>query len=338
MPQEVKTMYLRIDDIFPDGITGDGVFSALQATEVPWKDENISTSLDTLYHGNHGARIISPLVKKLLDTDNTLSSANKTKLATAIYNLYSEKWTKLWNTLSLEYNPINNYDMEERETPAEITRTITPAETTETVTPAETTQTVTPAETTETVTPAETTETVTPAETTETVTPAETTVNEKPAKTVQENTVSAFNSLDYVDDTKTTITGDDEDKGVTSIDVDSAGTNKLEVDSAGTNKLEVDSAGTNKLEVDSAGTNKLEVDTAGSNKLEVDTAGTNKLEVDTAGSEIITVQNERVLTRSGNIGVTTSQQMIQSERDLWQWNFFESVFTDLDYVLTLQIY
>ena len=273
-------MYLRLDDIFPDGITGDGVFSALQATEVPWKDENISTSLDTLYHGNHGARIISPLVKKLLDTDNTLSSANKTKLATAIYNLYSEKWTKLWNTLSLEYDPIKNYDMEERETPAEITRTITPAETTETVTPAETT------------------ETVTPAETTETITPAETTVNEKPAKTVQENEVSAFNSVSYVDDTKTTITGDDEDKGVTSIDVDSAG----------------------------------------SNKLEVDTAGTNKLEVDTAGSEALTVQNERVLTRSGNIGVTTSQQMIQSERDLWQWNFFESVFTDLDYVLTLQIY
>ena len=240
-------MYLRLDDVFPDGITGDGVFSALQSTEVPWKDENISSSLDTLYHGNHGARIISPLVKKLLDTDNTLSSASKTRLATAIFNLYSEKWTKLWNTLSLEYDPIKNYDMEERETPAEITRTITPAETTETVTPAETTETVTPAETTETVTPAETTETVTPAETTETITPAETTVNEKPAKTVQENAVSAFNSADYVDDTKTTITGDDEDKGSKSIEVDSAGTNKMEVDSAGTNKMEVDSAGTNKL-------------------------------------------------------------------------------------------
>ena len=45
------------------------------------------------------------------------------------------------------------------------------------------------------------------------------------------------------------------------------------------------------------------------------------------------------LTRSGNIGVTTSQQMIQSERDLWVWNFFhEVVFPDIDRVLTLQIY
>ena len=45
------------------------------------------------------------------------------------------------------------------------------------------------------------------------------------------------------------------------------------------------------------------------------------------------------LTRSGNIGVTTSQQMIESERALWVWNFFyDVVFPDIDRVLTLQIY
>lgn len=45
------------------------------------------------------------------------------------------------------------------------------------------------------------------------------------------------------------------------------------------------------------------------------------------------------LTRSGNIGVTTSQQMIQSEHELWQWNFFNDVvFPDIDRVLTLMIY
>ena len=45
------------------------------------------------------------------------------------------------------------------------------------------------------------------------------------------------------------------------------------------------------------------------------------------------------LRRSGNIGVTTSQQMIQAERDLWLWNFFHSVvFPDVDKVLTIPIY
>lgn len=45
------------------------------------------------------------------------------------------------------------------------------------------------------------------------------------------------------------------------------------------------------------------------------------------------------LTRSGNIGVTTSQQMLQSERDLWLWNFFRDVvFADIDKLLTLSVY
>lgn len=42
--------------------------------------------------------------------------------------------------------------------------------------------------------------------------------------------------------------------------------------------------------------------------------------------------------RSGNIGVTTSQQMIQAERDLWRWNFYEEVFRDVDSVVALKVY
>lgn len=45
------------------------------------------------------------------------------------------------------------------------------------------------------------------------------------------------------------------------------------------------------------------------------------------------------LTRKGNIGVTTSQQMIESERNLWMWNFFEQiVYPDIDRVLTINMY
>lgn len=39
--------------------------------------------------------------------------------------------------------------------------------------------------------------------------------------------------------------------------------------------------------------------------------------------------------RYGNIGVTTSQKLVQEERDLWIWNFFEEVFRDLDKELAL---
>ena len=292
-------MNLRLNEVFDNGIDGLGIFYYLQNLDVPWKTSNINVTLDLAYHGNHGDRLITPLVRKLLDTTNVLSTANKQRLANVIYNLFKDKWEHEYALLLAEYDPISNYDMLEEETPAEITHTIRPAETT---------TTNTPAETTETVTPAETTETVTPTETTETVTPAETTTNTKPAKTTTENSVSAFNSSNYISDNKTVIEGDANDKGSESITVNHAGTNKLEVDTAGTNKLEVD------------------------------TAGTNKLEVDTAGTDVITVQNGRTLTRKGNIGVTTTQQMMESEIRLWQWNFYESVFKDIDSVLTLYIY
>ena len=42
--------------------------------------------------------------------------------------------------------------------------------------------------------------------------------------------------------------------------------------------------------------------------------------------------------RAGNIGVTTTQKLIQEERDLWLWNFFDQVFNDLDRELALMFH
>ena len=47
--------------------------------------------------------------------------------------------------------------------------------------------------------------------------------------------------------------------------------------------------------------------------------------------------NHRKLTRSGNIGVTTSQQMLQSEIELRQWNFYNMIMNDIDDVMCLSI-
>lgn len=50
--------------------------------------------------------------------------------------------------------------------------------------------------------------------------------------------------------------------------------------------------------------------------------------------------NEEVETtrRSGNIGVTTTQNMITEERKLWLWNYFDQIFGDLDRELSLFVY
>lgn len=57
-----------------------------------------------------------------------------------------------------------------------------------------------------------------------------------------------------------------------------------------------------------------------------------------SGTYSETETGQRQLTRSGNIGVTTNQQMMKSEVDLWQWNFFETMFSDVDEILTAPVY
>ncbi len=55
--------------------------------------------------------------------------------------------------------------------------------------------------------------------------------------------------------------------------------------------------------------------------------------------EIDTETGTRSLTRSGNIGVTTSQQMLQSEIDLRNnYNFMNQLMDDVDSVLCLLVY
>lgn len=46
----------------------------------------------------------------------------------------------------------------------------------------------------------------------------------------------------------------------------------------------------------------------------------------------------RRLTRSGNIGVTTSQQMLQSEIELRKFNFVDMIMNDVDMIMCLHVY
>lgn len=74
----------------------------------------------------------------------------------------------------------------------------------------------------------------------------------------------------------------------------------------------------------------------GSNTLTFGT-GANARYDENSGTD--TTDHEYKFTRSGNIGVTTSQQMITQERELLMFNYFDDiVFPDIDKVLTLQVY
>lgn len=57
-----------------------------------------------------------------------------------------------------------------------------------------------------------------------------------------------------------------------------------------------------------------------------------------SGTDTRNGTEHHLLTRKGNIGTNTFQNLISQERDLWKWNFYEQVFKDVDSVLTLPIY
>ena len=102
-----------------------------------------------------------------------------------------------------------------------------------------------------------------------------------------------------------------------------------------TGETQTTNTGTNEIEYNTSDTDSGTVTTTTTG---TDTSTQTGSVTDTnSGTDTHTHNYE--LTRSGNIGVTTSQQMIQSEHELWKWNFFNDiVFPDIDRVLTLMIY
>lgn len=228
---------LTLNSVYPEWITK-GIFSYLNALEVPWKNDVSGNQLDIIYHGSRsGNKIIGSLIENYLD-NNTVSDDNKIIIAQAIYTIYIKNWNALYKTLSLEYNPIENYSMTETENVQDTHKGTLESNGNNTDTYTETTL-----------------------------------VND-----TSNNQLWGFNSTDSVNSDKQT--------GDTTRDVEST--------------------------MDSTHKN--------------------------TDRETKDITSDRTLKRSGNIGVTTSQQMIESERQLWLWNFFESVFSDIDKILVLKIY
>lgn len=56
------------------------------------------------------------------------------------------------------------------------------------------------------------------------------------------------------------------------------------------------------------------------------------------GTDTTAGTSSRKLTRTGNIGTNTFQNLLQQERNIWMYDFFEQIFKDVDSVLTIPIY
>lgn len=348
-------MKKKLNDMFPNWLTGAGIFSTLQNFSVPWRNDNIAQSLDIEYHGNiSGDKFISPLVDKMSGGE-VLTESKKNMLANAILAINSANWTKQWQTLSLTYNPIQNYNINEvmnndetvieygkRSTQTnELTHSKTGTDSmardvtdtrTDNLTHSKTgTETESPdiSETrtdnlthgtnnTETLTP-NTTQTTTPnitQNTTDRIRGFNSDVDVNTGSHIQSN--SGTETVTRTGNEQKHLTGSETNTGTQT--TRRQGENETEY------HITESDSGTQ------ANAKNEDIDIT-YNSSESDT-GTKSLS--DSGSD--TKTRNYSLSRSGNI-ITTTQDLINKEHNLWKWKFFEEVvFPDIDRVLTLQIY
>lgn len=299
---------IRLANVWTDFAT-DGIFYKLQTKEVPWQELGIASSLDLIYFGNvSGDKVISPLLDKYVSASTTgeLTETQKGNLATAIFNLYIEKWTRLYQVMTSEYDPIENYNMTETETGSSSSGNTRTHGGTDTTTHSGTDNvshsgTVATAHT----------GTVADAHT-GTITDETAEHTETSGETTTDRDIYGYNSETAVNDTTTAGTTTGEGDGTKDTTRTLANTDTTTYNDTSTDTLN---------HSDNRTVNLTDQTTHGET---ITDAGT--------GS------SSRTLTRAGNIGVTTSEQMLQSQIDLWQWNFFEGVFKDVDTILCSLIY
>lgn len=247
-------MQKRLNDIIPNWLTAGSFLTKITALyDTPWEDEtDISVaSLDIEYHGNHsGQKIISPLVRAILGTSETLNDTMIASLCSVVWSRFGSNWGKLWDSLMADYNPIENYDMTETG-----------------------------------------------------------------------STSMHHSGTQNVD---TTVTHGEQ------IDTASSVGATTETGIYGFNAVPA-------ALPDEAVPAPADKETSSNNGQGQERhSGTTETDVDRTDN--LTDAGQHLLTRHGNIGVTTSQQMIQSEIELRKADFFNIVFADLDKILTINIY
>lgn len=228
---------ITLNEAFADYETKGGIFSNID--NLPWSSVMAGLQADTLYFDTHsGERFSSRIITRRIGDAGYLTSDDRRTISALVYAMFKTQWSKLWETMNPNYEPLTNYSMTEDET-GNNTYTRTPN--------------------------------LTRKHTGTDNGEGSTTMN-------TQNNLWGFNS-------ESSIPSDMRDGTYTA-----------------------------------------------------NNTNTRDLTDTETGTDTTAGDNTRKLTRTGNIGTNTFQNLLQQERNLWMYNFFEQIFKDVDYVLTIPIY
>lgn len=319
---------LTIAEVMPAGQNTRMIFYFLQQLTthegVPWKNENLQVNLDTDYtQAWSGYKYISPIVERQLGENTTLTTQNYQTLANIAWIRYWRRWKRLWDLYLEDYDPLQNYNMTETMTNDQSVTAYGKTKSFNSNSSSTRTDDLTHTRT-DNLTELRTDNLTESRSGTDNDT-KNTTTTETP-NTVTHEDIYGFNSQD----------------GNTSGEIDSpAGANRTrEGGTATTSAYESGHASSTGSTLNTgtqtvANTGTLTNKDTGT----VGDVGQASSSEGYGGSD--TTTRNYGLTRTGNIGVTTNQQMATDEFDFW--TMFRSYFTtvvypDLDELLTLKVY
>lgn len=344
-----KPMRITVKTMYPTMISaGDGIFTDLQSFNVPWAELNIATVLNYGYYQQSARKNVSPFVFDVGNVDydlitapyepQALTTEERNIIASTIYRIFYKKWDRLWDTYTIQYDPLFNYNIVEDETIDEDgTSTTNNTGTQSVVTDTDKINTGTD---THNISRNEIdggTDNVTKSGTVQN-TGTDTTVTD--TDTTNTGTVQGTGTEDILDgifgfNSSTSVGSDTRDRDTTSNRTDNlAGT----LDTTETNTQNL----TETTNITDARTRNL-THTATNSDTETknltETVDTTNTRTDNLRSATVNANDSvRHLTKKGNIGFNTPQEMLAADLELWQWNFFKTVFDDIDSILTMSVY
>lgn len=310
----------KINDVFTLWKTGGGVFSILSKLgySPPWNSNPINN--DYLYHGNHGGKPISPLLETVIDDRNIIQSADVEKIVGLLISLYSDKWDKLYETVVAIYDPLTNYSRETKRNGETANNNTVSTETAVAyggkTTDTDTTTVIETENNSKSIAYGKTENTTVSKTDEKTVSETDSTTHGKTVETV--NTKSAFDSAEFVNDTKTNETNGGKD--ITA----KTGTENI----TGTETNTKTDSGTD-TETNSTTANTTHGGTVVSEKTGTDTTTTNTTN-NNSGT------NSYTETVKGTNGDTVS--LLEKQRRYLNYDFLFQIFADIDNVLSIPIY
>lgn len=309
-------------------------FMALEAHGAPWYDEQLTgqaSNLAWLYFNRSRQKLITSMVK---ESNSTMSA-----YAEIILQMYGDKWSHIWDLYQLDYNPIENYNMIESgsdvntktgslDRSGAITRTGS-LDRSGAITRSgsiDHTGALTKSgseSVTDTLTYAGKEKT---RKTGSIIDSGDKTDNQND----QDNKIYGYNSSNGVySDTSEQKTSHKNTQKFENVDDELSFTDRTDTHSITTNYNQVADTDTRKDTYQQLADTDTRKETY-SNIADTDTRKELYNNIKDTGSHS--------LTRSGNIGTTTTQMMAESEIEYRKHLFFEMVFSDIDHILTLPVY